>query len=413
MHLCTHTRLSVLIVSLIIAAWPGPAGAQHAGDSGQPVRIMLFGDSMVHGWDGQVGFRYPLWFALQDAGYNVDFVGSRSNTGEVVNLAWYPDYNTSFDRDHQGLILARTQDLVEPAATSASLHRPHVVVVMVGVSDLYYDGLAGVNSVRSHLPEIIDEIRAGVPSAPIVMGLHQPWLGLFGHPDQNQHVEYVDELNDAIVEVAAAMDTAQSPIHLVDNYSGFDVDTMYDSPGDGLMPNLDGEAWIAGNFFEVLEEVLPAVDPDVGASFQINAGLTDAWFDPATDGQGFFFVVFPDIRKLFLSWFTYDTERPDPAVMAGLGEPGHRWLTATGDYEGNVAELNVTLTSGGLFDSTQPEPTNQEGYGSILIEFNGCNGATLSYSFPQQGLANVLQVQRIAHDNIALCEALNAELQAE
>ena len=52
----------------------------------------------------------------------------------------------------------------------------------------------------------------------------------------------------------------------------------------------------------------------------INAGLNDAWFNPKTAGQGFFFTVFPESKQMFLSWFTYDTERPPEDVTAILGE---------------------------------------------------------------------------------------------
>jgi len=57
----------------------------------------------------------------------------------------------------------------------------------------------------------------------------------------------------------------------------------------------------------------------------INAGLSDAWYNPETPGQGFIVIVFPEIEKIFMAWFTYDTERPPEDVMAFLGEPGHRW----------------------------------------------------------------------------------------
>jgi sugar lactone lactonase YvrE len=73
------------------------------------------------------------------------------------------------------------------------------------------------------------------------------------------------------------------------------------------------------------------------ADFVINAGLNDAWFNASTPGQGFFVTVFPDSGQVFLAWFTYDTERPDESVTAILGEPGHRWLTAFGPYEGDTA----------------------------------------------------------------------------
>jgi hypothetical protein len=58
--------------------------------------------------------------------------------------------------------------------------------------------------------------------------------------------------------------------------------------------------------------------------FHINAGLNDAWFEPATTGQGFFHVVFPDIELVFLSWFTYDTERPPDDVTAIRPGGNHR-----------------------------------------------------------------------------------------
>jgi len=52
--------------------------------------------------------------------------------------------------------------------------------------------------------------------------------------------------------------------------------------------------------------------------FPINAGLNDSWFNPATNGQGFFITVFPDIQMMFLAWFTYDTERPPANASAIL-----------------------------------------------------------------------------------------------
>ncbi len=62
------------------------------------------------------------------------------------------------------------------------------------------------------------------------------------------------------------------------------------------------------------------------ATLKINAGLSDAWYAPATAGQGFFIIVWPQSGLLFLSWFTYDTERPPADVSAMVGDPGHRWL---------------------------------------------------------------------------------------
>jgi plastocyanin len=86
---------------------------------------------------------------------------------------------------------------------------------------------------------------------------------------------------------------------------------------------------------------------EAAAGFQINNGLNDAWYNPDTDGQGFFVIVFPVIHKMFLSWFTYDIERPPGGTTALMGDPGHRWLTAFGDYSGDTAVLDIDLRQGG------------------------------------------------------------------
>ena len=139
--------------------------------------------------------------------------------------------------------------------------------------------------------------------------------------------------------------------------------------------------------------------------FQINAGLNDSWFNPVTAGQGFFITVFPDIGKMFLAWFTYDTQRPPGSVSAELGEPGHRWLTAFGDYSGDTATLGVELTEGGIFDAGTPAPT-QSADGTITVEFTGCNAGTVTFNIPSASTSGSIAIQRIALDNVPFCESL-------
>ena len=139
--------------------------------------------------------------------------------------------------------------------------------------------------------------------------------------------------------------------------------------------------------------------------FQIVSGLNDAWFNPLTPGQGFFISVFPDSGTIFLAWFTYDTIRPAGNVAALLGEPGHRWLTAFGPYADNEAILDIEVTSGGVFDSASPSPS-QELDGTITLEFQDCNSATLIYDIPSLGLKGAIEIQRIALDNVPGCEEM-------
>jgi len=140
--------------------------------------------------------------------------------------------------------------------------------------------------------------------------------------------------------------------------------------------------------------------------FHINAGLNDAWYQPATDGQGFFLTVFPDVGIVFLAWFTYDTERPADDIEAILGEAGHRWLTAQGGYVGDTATLDLYLTRGGVFDSDAVLPDEPVIVGTLTIKWCDCEKGTITYSIPSLELSGTINIERVAPDNAALCWAL-------
>lgn len=146
-------------------------------------------------------------------------------------------------------------------------------------------------------------------------------------------------------------------------------------------------------------------------SSNINPGLNDAWFNPETSGQGFFITVFPELNAISLAWFTYDTELPADDAQANLGDPGHRWMTAVGPISGNQAIMQIEMVSGGIFDTaTQVDRTDPPGSdGTIILTFNSCNSGTVEYDIPSINRSGTVPIQRVASDNIALCEALWAQ----
>jgi len=145
--------------------------------------------------------------------------------------------------------------------------------------------------------------------------------------------------------------------------------------------------------------------------FVMNAGLNDAWYNPITDGQGFFITVFPDVGLVNLAWFTYDTALPADDATANLGSPGHRWLTALGPIDGDTAVLNIDIASGGLFDTaTDVQHTNPVGSdGTITLTFSDCSSGLVEYNIPSINQQGSVPIQRIAYDNVALCEALSGQ----
>jgi len=151
----------------------------------------------------------------------------------------------------------------------------------------------------------------------------------------------------------------------------------------------------------------------VFTQFIMNAGLNDAWYDPTTDGQGFFITVFPDLNFVTLAWFTYDTELPPLDATANLGDPGHRWMTAGGVIENNRAIMDIEFTSGGIFDTpggiVRTDPVGADG--TLTLEFDNCTEGTVDYDIATINAQGTVPIQRVADDNIALCNALLREAQ--
>ncbi len=151
-----------------------------------------------------------------------------------------------------------------------------------------------------------------------------------------------------------------------------------------------------GEYFYVLAPPAP---------FRINKALAGAWFDFATSGQGFFIDVYENSNQMFLAWFTFDLTRPDPAVPSGIGEPGHRWMTALGNYSGNVANLDIYWAEGMVFNSPTPAVT-QTADGTMTVEFTACGEGEVRYDLGTSGQAGTVPVTTLAADNTELCNSL-------
>ncbi len=189
---------------------------------------------------------------------------------------------------------------------------------------------------------------------------------------------------------------------------GWTFEQTFDDPGE-IFYHCEQHS-SAGKDINIFMNGRITVMGDEEGVFQINPGLSDAWYNPDTAGQGFFIIVFAEIGKLFLAWFTYEVERPDESVIALLGEAGHRWLTALGDYSDNQAALDIFVASGGIFNASPPAP-DQEMDGEMIVEFSNCNEGTVSYNIASIGQQGVIPIQRITLDKVPLCEALEAQLQ--
>jgi lysophospholipase L1-like esterase len=246
------TRRAALLALLAVCALQAPAA------SDAQTRVLALGDSITQGGQGYASYRYPLWYALVSAGYAVDLVGSRDflNDG-APNPALYPGYFTSFDRDHEGYWGWRTDQIAPIAQGLAAAAQPDVVLVHLGTNDIGQQGAAGVANADANLRLVVQNLRAAVPDLTILLARVipiGPGSSYFANATQ------VAPLNAAIDDVAADLGTPASPILVVDPNAGFDLGTMMQS--DGLHPDQDGEAFLAGVWLAALAPLLPPPDPN-------------------------------------------------------------------------------------------------------------------------------------------------------
>lgn len=262
------------------------------------------------------------------------------------------------------------------------------------------DGLSGIASIGWDIIVSFNDVLANVDGLSKLERVDQ--IVSFTQNPQLTHVDGLSSLVHAgqvFVTNNLALTDCSGLARLVDGIDDAD-------PGPG--PGEDGVPDIAS--FLKLEKNAPgckSVEQVLSNAplAMINAGINDAWYSLDTDGQGFLIIVFPVTGQVFLAWFTFDTERPPENVEAILGDPGHRWLTAQGEFEGNEAVLDVYLTSGGVFDAEDPAPeTVWDGW--IYLEFSSCSAGLVEYSIDSIDREGTIPIERVAADNGPLCYQL-------
>lgn len=204
-------------------------------------KVMLFGDSITHGRDGDWTWRYRLWRQLQAAGERgVDFVGPANDLHS--GSRGYQD--PLFDSDHAS---RWGTTLAEPAYSPGTLGRvyvPDVVVVELGVNDLRHG--ASPEEVEGSMRRTVAELRGAAPGIDVVV-VHVPVVTVDG----------ALELNDRYDALAEELDTDDERVVVARADDGFVPDPTL--PGadsyDGLHPSASGELKIATSVAGALGEL--------------------------------------------------------------------------------------------------------------------------------------------------------------
>ena len=202
-----------------------------------------------------------------------------------------------------------------------------------------------------------------------------------------------------IVDAMNALNNATIPI--VINGTAFNFQNL---PYLNTKPQslTEDDAVILTNVF-LLDEVL-----------RINSGLSGAWFNPDTAGQGIMLEILPTLDSVFMAWFTHDTQAPMDTAVVGFA--GNRWMSGLGniDHETNTVTFDLIVTSDGLFDDSQTVTNSSPNtVGTLTISFTDCSNATATYNLIEQELSGTFPLARVATDNVALCQSLSTAAAAK
>lgn len=207
-----------------------------------PVRVMPLGDSIT----GSPGcWRSTLWNRLQTTGYpNVDFVGTLGPQG----------CGQPYDGDNEGhggyLVTSVANQNLLPGWLSDT--RPDIVLMHFGTNDVWRN--IAPTTILAAYSKLVDQMRVSNPSMRVIVAK----IIAMAPPTCVECGQRVVALNAAIGGWAAGKTTAQSPIVVVDQWTGFSTaaDTY-----DGVHPNASGAQKMSDRWYPALAAALANGDP--------------------------------------------------------------------------------------------------------------------------------------------------------
>lgn len=234
-----------------------------------PVRIMPLGDSITEGDDpnkpteNPQSYRGPLFAALVDAGYDVDFVGSQSRPSfegdddDHEGHGGYtigPDNSFLFEGGEDANLAAHLDGWLDAA-------EPEVVLLMIGVNDQLpgeqeggYSRLVEPADAPDKLVALVDRIRERAPEAIVLISSYPP-ISFLVDPSLD-HVANFTALNTTARTLGSGTDPQVIYVPMFETLEDdwTEADTL--ATGDQLHPSAQGARRMADVWFDTLTPVL-------------------------------------------------------------------------------------------------------------------------------------------------------------
>ncbi|MBB5874299.1 lysophospholipase L1-like esterase [Allocatelliglobosispora scoriae] len=349
--------------------------ATPAQSAAAPVRIMPLGDSIT---GGPGCWRAVLWDRLQRSGFtDIDFVGTLPGGGCSV----------AHDGDNEGHGGFKATGIADqnqlPAWLAAT--RPDIVLMHLGTNDVWNNIPAA--TILAAFSKLVDQMRASNPNIKILAAQIIPMTpsGCTWCPTG------VAALNGAIPGWAAGKSTAQSPITVVDQFTGFD--TVADTNGDGVHPDDSG-------FQKISDRWYPALTPLLGGQTPVPPGAPGTPVASAITAS-----------SVSLSWTAssgtvggYEIERCQGSACTAFAQVGTATTTAFADSGLTAAtgyryRVRATNTAGaspysGITAVTTGAAGQLPGTISGAVTASGVTATSLTVSWTAATAATSYQLER-------------------
>lgn len=292
-------------------------------------RIMALGDSIT----GSPGcWRALLWSKLQAAGFtSIDMVGSRQGDGCSV----------PYDGDNEGWpgVLAINMAGTNQLPPLLAQDRPDIVMMHFGTNDVWNG--RSTDLILGAYTTLVGQMRAQNPSVKIIVSQIIPMDSARSCAGCAQGVVNLDA---AIPAWAAGLGTAQSPITVVDQWTGFDTAT---DTYDGVHPSDSGNQKIAARLYPALVAALGGAQ---APSFALSAS--------------------PSGLSVVLSSAAASATSTITVVPAG-GFTGSVSLSATAPSGVGVGFSSASTTGSAVMTVTVPANTSPGTYGLVVTGTSG------------------------------------------
>lgn len=226
--------------------------APSAAAQSDPTRVLLLGDSVTHGFEGEHTWRFFADRSLDEAGASVDFVGPHTGTWSDEDQFGGAYADPDFDTDHAARFgLSMFETLYYPAESAPPVAELMEADTEIMVLTLGFNDLVGIDqqpgTTIGHARTIISQARAVNPGVDVVLfALPQVWY------------DRVQDYNAMLPVLAAEVSSETSRVVVTPTAAlELGVDTY-----DAAHPTTQGQEKIAAAVVASLDELGAGVAPE-------------------------------------------------------------------------------------------------------------------------------------------------------